>query len=57
VNASVNDAIKQTMQEFNAQLLIVGAHGHGFFERMMLGSIALHQVVAEPHSVLVLRAP
>lgn len=55
MNAPVNDAIKQAMQEFNAQLLIVGAHGHGFFERMMLGSIALHQVVAEPHSVLILR--
>jgi len=34
----------------------MGAHGHGMVERLTIGSISFYQVVAEPHSVLVLRA-
>lgn len=48
--------IPQTMQDLNADLLIVGARGHGFWERLWLGSVAHHQIVATPHNVLVIRA-
>jgi nucleotide-binding universal stress UspA family protein len=51
----VNAAIRLAMDEYQADLLIVGAHGHGFFERFFLGSVSFHQVANEPYSVLVLR--
>jgi nucleotide-binding universal stress UspA family protein len=57
VNDAPNAAIKQTMAETGADLLILGAQGHGWVERLTLGSVSFHQVVAEPFSVLVLRAP
>lgn len=52
---TVNEAIRSTMEEYDADLLILGAQGHGFFERLMLGSVSFHQVTAEEHTVLVLR--
>ena len=36
-------------------LMILGAQGHGFIERLLIGSTSLHQVAAEPYPVLVLR--
>jgi nucleotide-binding universal stress UspA family protein len=51
------DAIRQTMGETQADLLILGARGHGLIERIFIGSLALHAVVAEPFSVLVVRLP
>lgn len=50
------ELIDQMMQERGANLLIMGARGHGFWQRVWLGSVAHHQVVATPHNVLVLRA-
>jgi nucleotide-binding universal stress UspA family protein len=50
------NAIRMAMEEFDADLLIVGAHGHGFIERLALGSVSFHQVVNTPHNVLVVRA-
>jgi nucleotide-binding universal stress UspA family protein len=50
-----NDAIRETMRETGAELLIVGAQGRGFIDRLFIGSVSLHQVVAEPYSVLVVR--
>ena len=40
----------------HADLLILGAQGHGFFERLTLGSVSFHQVVSTSHNVLVLRS-
>jgi nucleotide-binding universal stress UspA family protein len=57
VNDPPNEAIKKAMQETGADLLILGAQGHGWVERLTVGSVSFHQVVAEPFSVLVLRAP
>lgn len=48
-------AIAQTMQDEGADLLIMGAQGRGFFERVRIGSQSFHQVVNEPHSLFVLR--
>lgn len=50
-----NEAMKDSMTKTGAELLILGAQGHNFFDRMKMGSKSFHQVVAEPHSVIVLR--
>lgn len=54
--APANEAIVHSVEEHRAKLLIMGAQGHGFMERMLIGSVSLHQVLIEPHSVLLLRA-
>jgi len=50
-----NDVLRRHMTSCGADLMIVGAQGHGFFERLMVGSTALHQVTKEPYPVLVIR--
>lgn len=55
VDGHPNEAIKMVMEDAGADLLIIGAQGHGFFERLTIGSKSFHQVVSEPYSVLVLR--
>jgi len=56
VAGDVNRVIETTMQEQSGNLLVVGAQGHGFFERVLTGSVATHQVTHSPYSVLVVRA-
>jgi nucleotide-binding universal stress UspA family protein len=55
VQGPVNDAIRNTMQDAHADLLVLGAQGHGFLSRLLVGSTSLHQVVAEPYPVMVVR--
>ena len=52
-----DEAIETAMGEAEADLLILGAQGHGFVERLTTGSTSFHQVVAEPYSVFLLRVP
>ncbi len=40
--------------DLHADLVIMGAKGHGFVHRVLFGSNALEQAVAENHSVLIL---
>jgi nucleotide-binding universal stress UspA family protein len=54
VRDEANRAIDHAMST-GADLLIMGARGHGFWDRLMLGSTAQHQVIENPHSVLILR--
>lgn len=54
---SANDVIANAMSTSGADLLIVGAQGHGFIERLLVGSVSLHQLVAEPYPVLLIRLP
>jgi nucleotide-binding universal stress UspA family protein len=49
-------AIRYMMSETKADLLILGAQGHGFIERLTIGSISLYEVIAEPYNVLLIRA-
>lgn len=49
-------AIETTMSETSSRLLIMGAQGHGFLERMTTGSHTFRQAVAGKHSVLILRS-
>jgi len=55
VEGHATEIVRNAMNETSADLLILGSQGHGFIERVFIGSFALHQVVAEPYSVLVLR--
>lgn len=48
-------AVRHLMEESGAELAILGADLHGTTERVLFGSHALEQVVAEHHSVLILR--
>ncbi len=57
VDDEANPVIEKAMKDTQADLLILGARGHGFIERLTVGSISFHQVIAEPYSVLVLRTP
>lgn len=50
-----NDVIPEVVQGQKAELLILGAQGHGFLERLRLGSVSFHQLVNEPSSVWILR--
>lgn len=56
VDGDVHDAIQQVMHDTKADLLILGAQGHGFVDRLTLGSVSFREALAEPHSVLMLRA-
>lgn len=56
VRGEANESIRNAMAETEADLLIVGAQGHGFIERLFIGSVSLHQAVYEPYSVLIVRA-
>lgn len=51
----VNESIRAEMARSSADLVILGAQGHGFLERLTLGSVSMHQVVAEPFNALILR--
>ena len=55
VTGKPSEAIDQTMHHTGSDLLIMGAQGHGFFRRLLIGSVSLHQVVSEPYPVMVIR--
>lgn len=56
VKGTAEDAIRQTMQSTQADLLVVGSQGHGFAERVFIGSVSLHEALYEPYPVLIVRA-
>jgi len=53
----VEEVLPGVLREIGADLLILGAQGHGFTDRLNMGSTSLHEVLSEPVPVLVLRAP
>jgi nucleotide-binding universal stress UspA family protein len=55
LQGSANEVIDAAMEKTGADLLILGAHGHGFLERLLMGSTAMHMVANSPWNVLVLR--
>jgi nucleotide-binding universal stress UspA family protein len=50
----IHDAIDRALDQASADLLILGARGHGILERLTLGSVSLHQALEGPASVLIL---
>ena len=55
VAGDVHAAIATAMAATDADLLVLGARGHGFVSRLTLGSVSYREAVAAPYSVLVLR--
>jgi len=51
----VGDELARVLKEEGAELMILGAQGHGFLERFVMGSVSLEQAVKRPYSVLVLK--
>ncbi len=47
--------IVETAKEWNADLIITGSHGRGFWKRMLLGSVSDEVIHHAPCSVLVIR--
>lgn len=56
VVGETNTVISDFMRETESDLLIIGAQGHGFIERLAAGSVAVHQVIGEQYPVLIVRA-
>jgi nucleotide-binding universal stress UspA family protein len=50
-----DQAIIEIAKDWNADLIIVGSHGHGFWGRLMIGSVSDSIVHNAPCSVLVVR--
>jgi nucleotide-binding universal stress UspA family protein len=55
VEGIANKVLHEAMA--SADLLVIGARGHGFLKSLVLGSVATHQVVKEAYNVLVVRPP
>jgi nucleotide-binding universal stress UspA family protein len=55
LRGDAEDVLDATMKKTGADLLIIGAHGHGFLERLLMGSTAMRMVGNSPWNVLVLR--
>jgi nucleotide-binding universal stress UspA family protein len=51
-----HDAIVEEAQEWGADLIVLGSHGHGRVRRVILGSVAGAVVAKAPCSVQVVRA-
>jgi nucleotide-binding universal stress UspA family protein len=55
LEGSPGRAIVEAAEEWKADLIVVGSHGYGFWERAFLGSVSNAVVHHAPCSVLVLR--
>jgi nucleotide-binding universal stress UspA family protein len=52
----IHEAIEARLKESRADLLILGAKGHGLIERLTIGSVALREALTLTQSVLVVRS-
>ena len=57
LSGSPEQAIVEEAENWGADLIVVGSHGYGFWERMFLGSVSNAIVHHAPCSVLVVRKP
>jgi nucleotide-binding universal stress UspA family protein len=55
VEGETNEVIVDAMKDVKADLLILGSQGHGFLERLLVGSVALHQVASAYYPILLIR--
>lgn len=53
--STVYEAIAASMEANRAGLLILGAQGHGFVQRLTMGSVSLHETLYGKYPILVLR--
>lgn len=54
VQGPVIDSIVEKAKELNADLIIMGAHGHGFLYRAFIGSISIGVMKVSPCPVMVI---
>lgn len=54
---SISKEIVRTAEEWGADLVVVGSHGYGYWERTLLGSVSDSVVHLAPCSVLIVRFP
>ena len=52
---ATNRVIIETAKDWNADLIVVGSHGRGFWGRTMIGSVSDSVIHHAPCSVLVVR--
>jgi nucleotide-binding universal stress UspA family protein len=52
---NVSQSIVETARNWNADLIVVGSHGYGFWQRTLLGSISNSVVNHAPCSVMIVR--
>lgn len=57
LTGSVSKEIVKAAEEWNADLVVVGSHGGGYWERTLLGSVSDSVVHLAPCSVLIVRLP
>ena len=55
IDGDLGEVVEAQMDKVKADLLIMGAQGHGYMRPLMIGSSSLKQVVSSRHSVLILR--
>jgi len=55
LSGSVSKEIVKTAEAWGADLVVVGSHGYGYWERTLLGSVSDSVVHLAPCSVLVVR--
>ena len=55
IEDSPKEAIVKEAEEWGADLIVVGSHGYGFWDRMLIGSVSDAIVHHAPCSVLVVR--
>ena len=57
LSGSISKEIVKQAEEWKADLVVVGSHGGGYWERTLLGSVSDSVVHLAPCSVLVVRLP
>jgi nucleotide-binding universal stress UspA family protein len=57
LNGSAGKAIVEAAQDWGADLIVIGSHGYGFWNRMLVGSVSQAVVHHAPCSVMIVRKP
>lgn len=57
VEGEAKEAVLQAAEEWDADLVVVGSHGYGTFQRMLLGSVSNAIAQHARSSVLIVRRP
>ena len=57
ISGSPKRVIIEEAEAFGTDLIVVGSHGHGMFERFLLGSVSQAVALHAPCSVEIVRSP
>jgi len=56
MDGNPGEVLETTMVRSESELLVLGAKGHGWLDRLAFGSVSYRQAVAQPYPVLLIRA-